>query len=405
MNPPVGGLDNLTTRHRNGKFWKAIFFSSTTLGILALGVLLLTIINQSMGLVVIRYQVQPAEISDRPLENLTSDELIAVLKENLRPARFRTLQRTQPLAERSRDELYQLVVTEVLQPELEATYNLDETIFNRAAIEAETAKNFPDARLEFRSWLNGDFLTHSLSRDPLQAGISIPLMGSIAIILVTILVALPIGVGAAIYLEEYASKNRFNRIIQTNIDNLAGVPSIVYGILGLALFVRGIGSFTSGALFGSGGENGRTVLSAGLTMALLILPVIIINAQEAIRAVPGSLRQASFGLGATRWQTVWHHVLPSALPGIMTGAILSISRAIGETAPLILVGASSFINKAPDSVFSLFTAVPIQIYNWTSSSQLGFRNIAAAAIIILLVTLLTINALAIFIRNRFSKRW
>ncbi len=405
MNPPVEQSGNLAARHRTGKFWKVVFFSSTTIGIVALVVLLLTVINQSMGLVAIRYHVQPAQISDRPLEELTQEELITVLKDNLRPARFRTLQREKPLAERSREEVYQLVVSEVLQPELDATYNLDATLFNRAAIEAEVAQKYPGASLEFRSWLNGDFLTHSLSRDPLQAGIAIPLMGSIAIILVTIAVALPIGVGAAIYLEEYASKNRLNRIIQTNIDNLAGVPSIVYGILGLALFVRGIGQFTSGAIFGSGAENGRTVLSAGLTMALLILPVIIINAQEAIRAVPGSLRQAAFGLGATRWQTVWHHVLPSAMPGIMTGAILAVSRAIGETAPLILVGASSFINKAPDGVFSLFTAVPIQIYNWTSSSQLGFRNIAAAAIIVLLATLLTINAAAILIRNRFAKRW
>jgi phosphate transport system permease protein len=397
--------NNLTSRHRRGRFWRAVFFSSTTIGILALVILLLTVINQSMGLVVIRYEVQPAEISARPLEELTQDELIAVLQDNLRLARFRTLQREQPLAERTRQEVYQLVVVEVLQPQLEATYNLDASLFDRAAIEAEVAEKYPDARLEFRSWLNGDFLTHSLSRDPLQAGISIPLQGSLAIILVTIVVAFPIGVGAAIYLEEYATKNRINRIIQTNIDNLAGVPSIVYGILGLALFVRGIGEFTSGAVFGSASANGRTVLSAGLTMALLILPVLIINAQEAIRAVPGTLRQAAFGLGATRWQTVWHHVLPAAMPGIMTGAILAVSRAIGETAPLILVGASSFINKAPDSAFSLFTAIPIQIYNWTSSSQLGFRNIAAAAIIVLLITLLTINALAILIRNRFSKRW
>jgi phosphate transport system permease protein len=385
--------NNLTSRHRRGRFWRAVFFSSTTIGILALVILLLTVINQSMGLVVIRYEVQPAEISARPLEELTQDELIAVLQDNLRLARFRTLQREQPLAERTRQEVYQLVVVEVLQPQLEATYNLDASLFDRAAIEAEVAEKYPDARLEFRSWLNGDFLTHSLSRDPLQAGISIPLQGSLAIILVTIVVAFPIGVGAAIYLEEYATKNRINRIIQTNIDNLAGVPSIVYGILGLALFVRGIGEFTSGAVFGSASANGRTVLSAGLTMALLILPVLIINAQ------------AAFGLGATRWQTVWHHVLPAAMPGIMTGAILAVSRAIGETAPLILVGASSFINKAPDSAFSLFTAIPIQIYNWTSSSQLGFRNIAAAAIIVLLITLLTINALAILIRNRFSKRW
>jgi phosphate transport system permease protein len=231
------------------------------------------------------------------------------------------------------------------------------------------------------------------------------LLGSLELILITIVVAFPIGVGAAIYLEEYAQgKSWFNSLIQTNIDNLAGVPSIVYGILGLALFVRTLEPLTSGAVFGVVGGNGRTILSAGLTMALLILPVIIINAQEAIKSVPDSLRQASFGLGATRWQTIWSHVLPSAMPGILTGTILSISRAIGETAPLIVVGSSTFITSDPSGPFSPFTALPIQIYSWTMRPQPAFQHIAAAASIVLLIMLLSLNAIAIYLRSRLAKR-
>jgi phosphate transport system permease protein len=194
-------------------------------------------------------------------------------------------------------------------------------------------------------------------------------------------------------------------LIQTNINNLAGVPSIVYGMLGLAVFVRTFEAFTSGATFGVTDSNGRTVLSAGLTMGILVLPLIIINAQEAIKAVPDSLRQAAFGVGATRWQTIWHHVLPNAIPGILTGSILAISRALGETAPLIVVGASTFITIDPQGVFSKFTALPIQIYNWTTRPQAEFHSIAASAIIVLLVLLLTLNATAILLRNRFQRRW
>jgi phosphate transport system permease protein len=222
-------------------------------------------------------------------------------------------------------------------------------------------------------------------------------------IAITMLVAFPVGVGAAIYLEEYAGASWWNRLIETNINNLAGVPSIIYGLLGLAIFVRALERYTSGAFLGVADSNGRTIISAALTMALLILPLIIINAREAIRAVPSSLRQASYGLGATRWQTVWHHVLPNALPGILTGAVLGMSRAIGETAPLIVVGASTFIVTDPQGPFSKFTALPIQIYNWTQQPSDQFRDIAAAAIVVLLLMLLTLNAAAVLLRNRFRR--
>jgi phosphate transport system permease protein len=216
-----------------------------------------------------------------------------------------------------------------------------------------------------------------------------------------------LGVGAAIYLEEYATDNWINRLIRTNVNNLAGVPSIIYGMLGLAIFVRAMEPLTSGSLFGMVDPttaNGRTILSAGLTLGLLILPLIIINAREAVRAVPRSLREASFGLGATKWQTIWHHVLPSAMPGVLTGTILAISRAIGETAPLVVVGASTFITVDPSGPFSKFTTLPIQIYQWTARPQDEFRNIAAAAIIVLLILLLSLNATAVLLRNRFSRR-
>ncbi|HMR67175.1 MAG TPA: phosphate ABC transporter permease PstA, partial [Anaerolineae bacterium] len=263
------------------------------------------------------------------------------------------------------------------------------------------------------NWVNLDFLTIPQSSTPQLAGIRTALLGTLWTIFITIVIALPIGVGAAIYLEEYAVMvshpllRRLNDIIQTNINNLAGVPSIIYGMLGLAIFVRLMEPITSGAAFGVADPttaNGRTVLSASLTLALLILPLIIINAQEAIRAVPQSLRQAGMGLGATKWQTIWSHVLPNAIPGILTGNILAMSRAIGETAPLVVIGASTFITVDPTNPFSKFTTLPIQIYQWTSRPQDEFRNIAAAAIIVLLILLLTLNASAVLLRNRYSRR-
>jgi phosphate transport system permease protein len=238
------------------------------------------------------------------------------------------------------------------------------------------------------------------------AGVRTALFGSMWLVGIAIIFALPVGVGAAVYLQEYASKKSLIfKIIQTNINNLAGVPSIVYGMLGLAIFVRALEALTSGALFGVTDSNGRTILSAGLTMGILVLPLVIINAQEAIKAVPDSIRQAAYGVGATRWQTVWSHVLPNALPGILTGSILAMSRAVGETAPLIIVGASTFISIDPSGPFSKFTALPIQIYQWTSRAQGEFHAIAAAAIIVLLALLLTLNATAILLRNRFQRRY
>ena len=239
--------------------------------------------------------------------------------------------------------------------------------------------------------LDRTFLTSFASRFPERAGVKAALAGSVWLLGLTAVVAFPISVAAAIYLEEYAPRSWITKAIQTNIANLAGVPSIVYGILGLALFVRTMGF-------------DRSVLSGALTLSLLIMPVIIMASQEAVRAVPQTIREAAYGLGATRWQVVRHQVLPMALPGILTGTILALSRAVGETAPLIMVGAVGFLAFTPSGVMDSFTVLPLQIYNWVSRPQEEFRQLAAAGIIVLLVLLLTMNAAAIILRNRYRIR-
>ncbi len=309
---------------------------------------------------------------------------------------------------RDKENILLLIEENVTMPNVVAVWQLMDSLLKRAAIEQEVLLKYPTAKIQWYSWINWDFVTHPQSSVPELAGVRTAILGSLWVVLITAIISFPVGVGAAIYLEEYATDNRLNRILQTNISNLAGVPSIIYGMLGLALFVRALEGITSGTMFGvvSVGTtaNGRTVLAAGLTLALLILPIIIISAQESLRAVPNSMRQAGMALGATKWQTIWAHVLPNALPGILTGTILSISRALGETAPLVVVGASTFITTDPTGPFSKFTTLPIQIYQWTSRPQPEFQNLAAAAIVVLLVLLLTLNATAIYLRNRFARR-
>ena len=240
-------------------------------------------------------------------------------------------------------------------------------------------------------WLSLDLMTNTASRKPEQAGLRPALLGTLWVIALTAMIAFPVGVGAAVYLEEYAPNNRWTRILKTNIANLAGVPSVVYGLLGLGVFV----SFLT---------LGRSVISGALTMALLILPVIIIASQEAIRAVPPSLRQAAFALGATRWQVARDHVIPAAMPGILTGIILSISRAMGETAPLLVVGASAYVTFNPSGLASKYTVLPMQIYEWARRPQQDFQDLAAAAIIVLLALMLLLNAMAIVLRQRLARK-
>ncbi|MCS6842102.1 MAG: phosphate ABC transporter permease PstA [Roseiflexus sp.] len=396
---------NIAARRLRGKIWQAIFFSSLVIGLLALGTLLYTIIDDSFGYIAVQNKKDPEELSSRPLEELSKEELIEILRANISPGLFRRFDRDEPFSERSKESVLQLIEERVIGREVVASFKLTESLLERERIEATVRERFPRAKLEFYSWLNRDFLTRPMSSVPILAGIGNAVLGSLWVIAITMILAVPIGILGGVYLEEYASDTWYYRLIETNINNLAGVPSIIYGILGLAVFVRALEPLTSGAMFGVTDSNGRTILSAGLTMALLVLPLMIINAREAIRAVPQSIRQASYGLGATKWQTVWHHVLPNALPGILTGTILSMSRAMGETAPLIVVGASTFVVFFPDSVFDKFTVIPIQIFNWTSQPGAQFRSAAAAAIIVLLVTLLLLNATAILLRNRFKRSY
>jgi phosphate transport system permease protein len=239
--------------------------------------------------------------------------------------------------------------------------------------------------------LSWQFLTSYPSRRASAAGVFPALVGSLFVIALTALMAVPVGVAAAVYLEEYGAKGRIGRIIEINIANLAGVPSIVYGLLGLGLFVRAM-------------SLGRSVVAGAATLALLVLPVVILSTREALRAVPKSLREGSYALGATKWQTTQYQVLPAAIPGILTGVILALSRAIGETAPLITIGALTYVPFAPDSIWSPFTVLPIQIFNWVSRPQAGFAANAAAGILVLLVLLVAMNSTAVLIRDRLQRR-
>jgi phosphate transport system permease protein len=246
--------------------------------------------------------------------------------------------------------------------------------------------------------LSWQFLTSYPSRRPEDAGILAALVGSLWVLVLTALFAFPVGVGAAVYLEEYSARSRLEQLIEVNIANLAGVPSIIYGLLGLELFVRILHPLT----------GGRSVLAGALTMALLVMPIVIIAAREAIRAVPDTLRHGAYALGATRWQVVRGIVVPAALPGILTGTILALSRAVGETAPLITMGALTYVAFVPEpgleGLQSPFTVLPIQIFNWVSRPQHGFHTNAAAGIVVLLVVLLFMNAAAVYLRNRYQRR-
>ncbi|MDT8398310.1 MAG: phosphate ABC transporter permease PstA [Pseudomonadales bacterium] len=249
-----------------------------------------------------------------------------------------------------------------------------------------------DVAIEGFAWLDWQFISSFPSRFPERAGIKSAVVGTLYLISLVAVISVPVGVSTALYLEEFVSpKSRLGKFIEVNIANLAGVPSIVYGILGLAIFVRYM-------------NLDRSLISGALTMSLLILPVIVIASREAIKAVPMSIRYAALSLGATRWQTTWAHVLPASFPGIMTGVILALSRAIGETAPLIMIGALTFVAFLPAGPMDQFTALPIQIYNWVSRPQEEFHQLAAAAIIVLLGVLLLMNATAIIIRNRTERR-
>lgn len=294
---------------------------------------------------------------------------------------------------------FQDIASGSFEPNLKGRYKIDQ-IFKTAVWLATfvgivvLAILLIDTLIDGLPRLNWSFLTSFPSRRAENAGIASALAGTIWILLITAAFAFPIGVGSGIFLQEFAKDNWFTRLIEVNISNLAAVPSIIYGLLGLAIFVRLLSTIT----------GGRSLLSGGLTLALLIMPVIIVSTREALKAVPDSLRTAGMAVGATRWQTVRDQILPVAFPGILTGTILGLSRAIGETAPLIVIGAQTFVAFLPDNLRSSFSALPIQIFNWTSRPQAAFHANAAAASIVLLVVLLIMNSLAIYLRNKFQSR-
>ncbi len=257
----------------------------------------------------------------------------------------------------------------------------------RAELEASLV---PGQRLLLNPWLDAGFFQRVASRNAVSAGLRTALVGTLIVILGVVALAIPIGVGTAVYLEEYVAKTRLARLLEVNIANLAGVPSIVYGILGLSVFVRLM-------------RFGPSLLAAILTLTLLVLPVVVIAGREAIKSVPSSLRQASYGLGATRWQTVWRVVLPSAAPGIATGVVLAVARAIGETAPLLLVGAAAFVPNMPEGLFSPYTVIPVQIYSWISENSAEFRHVAAAGIATLVSVVGGLYAVVFVIRRRLER--
>lgn len=441
--------------HLRGRRWRAFLFQAfsllmLTIAVVALGTLLYTIINDSFGLTAVVNQQDPEDLvaslgydpAATAMSDLSYDELVGLLENAVSSGVGRRLEREQrfyedrlvfesdavwmeicaepeppegcALGPRSEGNVLQLVNERVVAPDVIGSYDLVPSLTDPEAFEDEVRQGFESGRygdyeldqvsFEWRAWFNPTFLTTPSNATPELAGIRTAILGSAWLVLFTVLFAVPVGVGAAIYLVEFAKPSKLNDFVQTNINNLAGVPSIIYGMLGLAVLVRALEPITSGSIFGVGGSDGRTIISAGLTLGILTLPVVIISSQEALKAVPDSLRHAGLGLGATRWQTVRSQVLPVALPGILTGTILAVARAIGETAPLILVGAAGFITADPTGPFSAFTALPIQIFQWTSFPQEEFRNIAAAASIALLVLLLTLNAFAVILRNRYSRK-
>lgn len=443
----------LDRRTRRARLFQVVCLTMLMVAVLALGTLLYTIVNESFGLVAVVNERSPesvvAELGHDPaavsLADLTKEDLVTALANSVSRGAGRRLEREQRFfadrlvfepqdswdelcasaeatagctgAARDQANVYALVLERVVVTDVIASNNLIPSLLRPAEFEQQITARveagqlgghaIEDVDFQWRAWFNVDFLRSPSSATPETAGIRTAVLGSAWLVAITLSFAVPVGVGAAIYLVEFAKPNRINSFIQTNIYNLAGVPSIIYGMLGLAILVRALSPLTSGAVFADGvapSENGRTILSAGITLGLLTLPVVIISAQEALLAVPNSLRQAGMALGATRFQTVRSQILPVAMPGIMTGTILAVARAVGETAPLLLVGAAGFITADPTGPFSKFTALPIQIFQWTSFPQEEFRNIAAAASLALLLLLLTLNATAVILRNRFARK-
>jgi len=378
--PQMQAGPNLSARHLKSRIFRYICMVSTSVGVIMLALLLLDVFTDAAGWIASRVDRDP-RMFERIFER---DAEFAARAEEQVPSLFSKVEAKQKsrhrAAERDGRVLTAADEEQIRLEVLHSEYSQDETYFQQFEMEPTSGD-----RLAVALGIVGDLLTDFPSRHPSKAGLKSAIVGSIWLLALTALFAIPIGISSAVYLEEFAAKNRVNRFIEVNIANLAGVPSIVYGILGLAVFVRGA-------------DFGRSVL---------VLPVIIIAAREALKAVPDSLRASAFALGGTRWQVTQHHVLPAALPGILTGVILAMSRAIGETAPMIMIGALSYVAFVPRGPMDDFTVLPIQIFNWIAMPQEEFHMLGACGILVLLTILLLMNATAIFIRHRAQKeiRW
>lgn len=399
--------ESMTARTMKAQVWLWIMLAATSLSIILLVILLSSILNNAFGFVILQYEMPPQNLfGQTPVEAVSDDAIIQALRQHLKPRQLRAIEAEQPLETQTRKMLIDTLEQKILNPSVVSSYSLMESLFNRNTIVQES-ESFPQSVVSFRAWLSLDFLTSSQNSNPLHSGIQGAILGSLWVIIITMITALPIGVGTAIFLSEYLPPSRLGRLVQINIYNLSGVPSIVYGLLGLVTFVRFMEPITSGKIFGletGAYANGRTIVSAGLTLTLLLLPIIIINAQEAMSSVSRNLRYSSYALGATKWQTIYHHVLPASMARILTGTILALSRAIGETAPLVVIGASTFLTLNPSGLFSKFTVLPIQIYQWASRPQQEFRHLAAATIVVLLLLMLCLNSLSLILRNRITSQ-
>lgn len=397
-------LDLFRVRQRTGVAWLSLLVLVAAIACIMILWLLLGIVNDSFGYVLVTYEVQP------PQEIQSYDEagLADLLREYATAGIVRRYEQEAPLQELPRRRLRDLVERHVFQPTVVETWSLSESLFGTASIRAALAE-VPQADLRFRAWVRLDFLTRPVDRDPLETGIRTALLGTVWIVLLSLLIAFPIGVATAVFLTEYDRGGWFSRFVRSNIETMASVPSIIYGILGLTLFVRALGPVTSGALFGVDGAGaiGRTVLSAGLTLAILVLPSIVINSRDILEQVPRSYREACYAVGASRSAVVLRRVLPAVMGRLITVLFLGISRVIGETTPLLVVGAAAFISVDPENIFSRFTALPVQVFNWSARPGEEYQRLAAAAIIVLLALSTAINvglrALSKYLEKRSSE--
>jgi phosphate transport system permease protein len=378
---------------------------AAAVGTFFLVALFLSVLNSAYGYVALQNEVNLEEIAPgaESLDELSTTELESILRERLSSGLIRRLDTEAPLSERSQEELAELVAERVIDPQVVESWSLAESLFRRGTVERYVAQH-PDVDITFRTWLNAEFLVSQQSNDPLDAGIVSALIGTLLVVTIALLVAMPIGIATGIFLSEYARPSALRTIVQINIQNLAAIPPVIYGLLGLALFVRFGSPVTSGSIFGAQtGTDGRTVLSAGLTLGVLVLPVVIINAQEAFASVPERFRDAARAVGASKTQLVFGRLLPHVSDRIVTVAILALSRVIGETTPLIIVGAATVIAVNPSSLFAQFTALPSQIYYWSFSPQSEFQRLAAAAILVLLVLSLGLNIFLVLLRRRIQQ--